>query len=116
MGNGKWSAPTSDSAAARRAGGRRRYNAERQRAAEQRRREVAQLLFDGRAPGEIAVMLDVSPATISRDMAALRAEGERCPCCGALMNEPPALPDLLRRLAVYLAQRGDSVQNAPDCE
>lgn len=114
MTDGNWRKPTSDPAAARRAGGRRRYNARRRQAADARRREVARLLFDGVAPGEMAQRLNVSAATISRDIAAIRAGGERCPLCGAPMPTPPDMPAMFRRLSAYLALRADlySVQNA----
>lgn len=69
----------------RRAGGRRRYNADRQLAAEARRLQVLRLLRQwGLRRGiqaRIANALDVSPATISRDVAQLLPLHRPCPCC-----------------------------------
>lgn len=94
-------------AIARRAGGRRRYNAERQRNATERRRQVAIYQFDGISAAEMARRLNVSPATISRDLAQLRAVGEHCPLCGAPMSDYPPLADFLRRVSDYLRRQSD---------
>jgi hypothetical protein len=82
----EWSASTSTDEAHRRASGRRQYNAVRQFRAILRRAEVAQLLNQlGYGHGvqvRIARRLGVSPATISRDVAAVLAAPRRCPRCG----------------------------------
>jgi hypothetical protein len=70
-----WSDPVSAEVASRRAGGRRRYHALRRDLAMVRRSEVAKLVRAyGRQRGtqaRIARELNVSEATISRDIASL---------------------------------------------
>ena len=70
-------------AAYRRAGGRRRYNAQRRRQAEDRRLTLFDLAFDAGPPwtrrgarAHYARLFGVSPATITRDIAALYAQAE----------------------------------------
>jgi len=81
-----WSTPVSSTEAYRRAGGRRHYNAIRQFQAEWRRSQVAKLLLEqGDKYGvqaDLARKLGVSEATVSRDIAALKANSAPCPCCG----------------------------------
>lgn len=81
-----WSESTSTDEAYRRASGRRKYNSVRQVRAILRRQEVAALLGQlGYGHGvqvQIARRLGVSPATVSRDVAALLAAPRRCPRCG----------------------------------
>jgi hypothetical protein len=66
-------------------GGRRRYNSVRRARAEFRRLEVMRLALELHWPefgvqAEIARLLDVSQATISRDVAAVLVP-VRCPTC-----------------------------------
>jgi hypothetical protein len=73
----------------RRAGGRRRYNSWRKCIREFRRLKVWQLLerysLARRGSGAaIARELGVHPATVSRDLAALREKLRGCPQCGQL--------------------------------
>jgi hypothetical protein len=72
-----WSAPTSWDDVCRRAGGRRRYNAARRERKMWRRTEILirTVGVDRRLYGlqaQLARVLGVSPATISRDFAAIR--------------------------------------------
>ena len=72
-----WTAPTNPGAAYRRASGRRRYNAGRKRVKQHRRMTIILRLAGlGTRPWGIqkalAEALDVSEATISRDLEAIR--------------------------------------------
>jgi hypothetical protein len=88
----RWSEPTSDDEAHARAAGRRRHNALRRFRAQLRRVQVLNLAGElgGFHPGvqaQIARLLGVSEATISRDVAAILSgpdprDAGRCPFCG----------------------------------
>jgi DNA-binding NarL/FixJ family response regulator len=69
-----WQCPVIPAEAARRAGGRRRINWLRGVQQQLRRQQVVRLLREGRSQAEIAQALHVHPATISKDVAALRAQ------------------------------------------
>lgn len=86
-----WSHPTSMSEVQRRAGGRNRYNAFRRTVAVVRRIEVAKLIkvHGGLSRGNQAVIareLEISEATISRDVKALLFSGTICEHCGNLQS------------------------------
>jgi len=94
-----WSAPVSDAEAARRAGGRRRYNALRHDRAVARQAEIVRrwqqsTLFGGPNPlgyggkTRLAREFNVAPATIRRDVTAIRECFGRlaCPLCSSLVN------------------------------
>jgi DeoR/GlpR family transcriptional regulator of sugar metabolism len=75
----------------RRAGGRNRYNARRRVAAMLRRIEVANLIKQrgGLSRGNqaaIARELEISEATVSRDLKALLFSGTICEHCGSLCS------------------------------
>lgn len=81
-----WSDRESFDAVCRRASGRRHYNAMRKFQATYRRIQVTNLLskwgFEYGVQARIAQELNVSEATISRDIAAmLKANSSLCPCC-----------------------------------
>jgi hypothetical protein len=75
MNHQEWRRLVPDQHAYRRAGGRRAWNARRQIQQLLRRQQVAKLLRAGRSRGEMAQALVVHPSTISRDLAALQAQG-----------------------------------------
>jgi hypothetical protein len=94
-----WSAPVSDAEAARRAGGRRRHNALRHDLAVARQAEIVRrwqqsTLFGGPNPlgyggkTRLAREFNVAPATIRRDVMAIRERFGRlaCPLCNSLVN------------------------------
>jgi hypothetical protein len=91
----QWAAPTTSEEAARRAAGRRAYNYRRQLVAAERRARVMELVIGARLASQgrslrglqavLAERFDVSPATISRDLAHARLRARRstvCPHCG----------------------------------
>ncbi|NOT62799.1 MAG: HTH domain-containing protein [Acidobacteria bacterium] len=81
-------------------GGRKRYNAQRQQMAFERRRQILATVGDvvilperGRA-ARLASVLNVSEATISRDLKAIRAEfgaAHVCRYCGMMFFGMPLL-------------------------
>lgn len=94
-----WSAPVSDAQAARRAGGRRRYNALRRDRAVARQAEIVRrceqsTLFGGPNPlayggmARLAREFNVAPATIGRDIRAIRERFGRliCPLCNSMVD------------------------------
>src|SRR5690349_2965162 len=106
MQHSEWSLLVSDDESRRRAGGRRRYNSWRQFMAQHRRlTQVLPLLREHRSLSRgvgaaIARALNVSRATISRDIAAIFDQGGvRCPTCGGLL-----FPPLLDRFALPRAE------------
>jgi hypothetical protein len=84
-----WSQPTTWAEVTRRAVGRTRYNKVRQLRATLRRLEVLKLLGEyGWTYGSqaaIARQLQVSKATISRDLAVILPLVEECPTCHQFM-------------------------------
>jgi hypothetical protein len=97
--NNSWSAPVSDTEAARRAGGRRRYNALRHDRAIARQAEIVRrwqqsTLFGGPNPlgyggkTRLAREFNVAPATIRRDILAIRERFGRlvCPLCDSMVD------------------------------
>lgn len=93
-----WSRSIPPAQAHARAGGRRSYNARRRRAALSRRRRLVERLgelgFTWGIQARLAAELGVSPATVSRDLAAVFPLAQECPCCGSLV-ERRGLPELL---------------------
>lgn len=86
-----WSQPAHLSEVQRRAGGRNRYNARRRTVAVLRRILVAELVkqHGGLSRGNqaaIARELEISEATVSRDVAALLSSGTICGECGNLRS------------------------------
>ena len=76
MERSRWSEPTSHEDMVRRAGGRRHYNAVRQFNAVRRRAQLLDVLERcDWSQARAARLLGVSPATISRDLAAIDAGG-----------------------------------------
>ncbi len=78
----------------RRASARRRYNSVRKLRAEVRRFELAEhVRRHGLAHGEqkaLAAQFQVSPSTISKDLAAIRQKARRCPTCGRFSEKVEA--------------------------
>lgn len=86
----QWSARVSNDEAARRAAGRRSYNAVRKLIMEMRRVDVVKLMLEGHSTTEMAAILEVSPRSIRRDVAAIyRLAGEQSAClhCKRKANE-----------------------------
>src|SRR4051794_1832548 len=84
-----WSAHTHGEIVRRRAGGRNRYNARRRLAAMVRRIEVQRIIqrlggLDRGNRAAIARELEISEATVSRDVHALLYSGTVCEHCGHL--------------------------------
>jgi len=95
--SGTWGAPASWEVVCRRSAGRRRYNAERKFLRNVRRAQIVCRLagtglLERAGPRGVQALLarelGVSPATISRDLRALRTPGYRMPRLG---TEPPGL-------------------------
>jgi hypothetical protein len=92
MSGGAWGAPTSWDVVCRRAAGRRRYNAGRRFLRNLRRAQIVCRLAGTGVPASVggfrgiqarlAQELGVSPATISRDLRALRNPAYRMPRLG----------------------------------